>query len=611
MLFEFLPKTKACSLVPPSTAVPDAALAKPGPSADGAVARRPLDLLQRAWQARLTNSGSPVALTLAFCDWALHMANAPGHQQAVMEKAARRWLELCRYTLECCQGVEAEPCIRPFPGDRRFNHEGWGQFPYNVFAQTFLNWQMFWRDAVTGVSGVSPSHERMVEFVVRQILDIYAPSNYPLTNPMVTETTLKEGGTNLVKGLHNFLEDWTRVIFDRPPIGAENFIPGKQTAATPGRVIYRNELIELIQYSPTTETVRPEPVLIVPAWIMKYYILDLSPENSLVKTLVDSGFTVFMISWRNPGAELRDLGMDDYRRLGVMAALNAIAAVCPDEKVHATGYCLGGTLLAIAAAEMARDRNEQLASMTMFAAQVDFREAGELMLFINDSQVAYLEDVMWERGYLDTRQMAQAFQLLRSNDLIWSQGMRQYMLGQRPKLTDLMAWNADATRMPYRMHSEYLRYLFLRNDFAEGRYKVDGRPVVLSDIEVPIFAVGTETDHVAPWRSVYKVLLLTNTDATFLLTAGGHNVGILGLGERRSGRPNRSYRISTRHKGCCYVDSESWLAGAERQEGSWWAAWIAWLAERSGTPKPPPQMGASEMGYPPLNPAPGTYVFER
>jgi polyhydroxyalkanoate synthase len=233
------------------------------------------------------------------------------------------------------------------------------------------------------------------------------------------------------------------------------------------------------------------------------------------------------------------------------------------------------------------------------------------MLFINDSQVAYLEDVMWEQGYLDTRQMAQAFQLLRSNDLIWSQGMRQYMLGQRSKMTDLMAWNADATRMPYRMHSEYLRRLFLRNDFAEGRYKVDGRPVVLSDIEVPIFAVGTETDHVAPWRSVYKILLLTNADSTFLLTAGGHNVGILGLGERRAGRANRSYRISARSKGCCYTDPENWLASAERLQGSWWPAWISWLMDRSGTPEAPPAMGACGDGYPPLEPAPGRYIFER
>ena len=612
MLFEFLPKTKVCAFAPALEAKPDAAQTVSSPAPGEAMERRPLDLLLHAWQARLTSSASPAALALAFGDWFMHFMNAPGHQQAIAEKAIRRWMEFGQYAMESAAvGNECEPPVKPLPQDRRFNHASWRQPPFNAIYQAFLLHQMYWRDAATGIAGVNPTHERMVEFVLRQMLDIFSPSNYLFTNPVAIEATVREEGRNLVRGMSNFLEDWGRIACDRPPIGAEQFTPGKQIAATPGRVIYRNELIELIQYNPSTETVRPEPVLIVPAWIMKYYILDLSPENSLVRTLVESGFTVFMISWRNPTAELRDFGMDEYRRLGVDAALDAIAAVCPGEKVHATGYCLGGTLLAIAAAQMARDRQDRLATMTLFAAQADFREAGELMLFINDSQVAYLEDIMWEQGFLDTRQMAQAFQLLRSNDLIWSQGMRQYMLGESSKLTDLMAWNADATRLPYRMHSEYLRSLFLKNDFAEGRYKVGGRPVVLSDIQVPIFTVGTETDHVAPWRSVYKILLLTNTDSTFLLTAGGHNVGILGLGERRSGRPNRSYRVSARAKGCCYVDPENWLAGAERREGSWWPAWIAWLGDRSGMPKAPPATGAPDKGYQPLNPAPGTYIFER
>lgn len=608
MFAELLPKATAS---PAKAPAPSAKAVAPVLHLNGGPEKRPLDLLLHSLEARLTNSASPAAIILAFSDWFMHFANSPGHQQAAIEQAFSRWLQVCEHAFDAAMGDEREPPIKPLVQDRRFNHASWRKSPYNVIYQTFLLQQMYWRDAVLGVSGVSPTHERMVEFVMRQILDIFAPSNFLATNPVVQERTIEEQGQNLVRGFFNLIEDWNRMINDKPPLGAEKFIPGKQIANTPGKVIFRNELIELLQYEPMTASVRPEPVLIVPAWIMKYYILDLSPENSLVRTLVEAGFTVFMISWRNPKSELRDLGMDDYRRLGIDAALDAINAVCPGQPIHAAGYCLGGTLLSIATAQMARDDRQRLASMTLFAAQTDFTEAGELMLFINDSQVAYLEDGMWEKGYLDTRQMAQAFQMLRSNDLIWSQGLRQYMLGERSRLTDLMAWNADATRMPYRMHSEYLRRMFLRNDLAEGRYHVNGKPVVISDIKIPIFAVGTETDHVAPWRSVYKILLLSATDATFLLTTGGHNVGILGLGERRFGQPSRTYRVSRRTPNSRYVDPETWLTSAERCEGSWWPAWVAWLSERSGGARGRPAMGAPDKGYPPLATAPGRYVFER
>jgi poly[(R)-3-hydroxyalkanoate] polymerase subunit PhaC len=371
-------------------------------------------------------------------------------------------------------------------------------------------------------------------------------------------------------------------------------------------VVYRNRLIELIQYAPAGDRVRPEPVLIVPAWIMKYYILDLSPQNSLVKYLTQQGFTVFMISWKNPGPDERDLGMEDYRTLGPMAALHAIAAIVPDRKIHAVGYCLGGTLMAIAAAAMARESDDRLQSLTLLAAETDFTEAGELMLFVNEGQLAFLDDMMWEQGFLDTRQMAGAFQILRSNDLVWSYMIRNYLMGEREPMIDLMAWNADATRMPYRMHSQYLRRLFLDNDLAEGRFEAAGKPVALTDIRVPIFAVGTERDHVAPWHSTYKIHLLTDTEVTYLLTTGGHNAGIVSEPQR----PGRSFSVMTKSASDRYVDPATWLALASRKPGSWWPEWAGWLHARSGESVAPPAVGAVAADLAPLGDAPGSYVLQ-
>jgi polyhydroxyalkanoate synthase subunit PhaC len=334
---------------------------------------------------------------------------------------------------------------------------------------------------------------------------------------------------------------------------------------------------------------------------MKYYILDLSPQNSLVKYLTGEGFTVFMISWRNPDADDREIAFDDYRKLGVGAALDTIGAIVPDARVHALGYCLGGTLLSIAAATMARDGDKRLKSVSLLAAQTDFTEAGELTLFINESQVAFLEDMMWERGVLDTTQMAGAFQLLRSNDLIWSRLTRDYLMGERAAPSDLMAWNADATRLPYRMHSEYLRKLFLNNDLAGGRYLVEGRPISLSDIHIPMFVVGTLRDHVAPWKSVYKLHYQVDADVTFVLASGGHNAGIVAP----PGEPGHTYRIKTEVAHATYTGPDEWLNTVPSVEGSWWPEWTKWLSARSGEPSAPPRIG---IGTESLADAPGDYV---
>jgi polyhydroxyalkanoate synthase subunit PhaC len=565
-----------------------------------------LDKRLKATQARFTGGLSPIALASAYSDWALHLTASPGKQLELLEKAVKKAMRFANYASGCAQDAKSgATCITPLPQDNRFQGEHWQNWPFNVMSQAFLLNQQWWHNATTDVEGVTRQHEDVVTFTARQILDVFSPSNFPLTNPEVLTKTMAQGGMNLMRGWQNFIEDTTRANAGKKPLGAEAFAVGRNLATTPGKVVFRNRLIELIQYAPTTETVRPEPILIVPAWIMKYYILDLSQQNSLVRYLTAQGFTVFMISWKNPDAEDRDLGMDDYLSYGIRDAVSVVDTITKGQKIHAMGYCLGGTLLSIAAATMARDGDARLKTLTLLAAQVDFTEAGELTLFINDSQLAYLEDMMWDKGYLDSTQMAGAFQLLRSNDLIWSRVIHDYLMGERSEMTDLMAWNTDATRMPYRMHSEYLRSLFLKNDLAEGRYLVGDRPVAISDIRVPVFMVGTERDHVAPWHSVYKFNLLSDTDVAFVLTSGGHNAGIVSEPDH----PHRHFRLHSKSKDAPYKDPDSWLAETAPIDGSWWPALAAWLKKISGKPVKPPQMGAT--GHAPLCDAPGTYVMQQ
>jgi polyhydroxyalkanoate synthase len=584
---------------------PPDAMAPPAPELHAFAS---LDRALQANLARLTLGLSPTVLARAYLEWLLALVMSPGKQAQLIEKAMRKAVRLQLYASHAATDPHAQCCIEPLPQDRRFVGEDWQRWPYNVISQAFLLTQQWWHNATTDIPGIPKRDQDILAFAARQLLDVFAPSNLPWLNPEVVCTTWLEGGRNLVRGAQNFIEDGERSLSGKPPVGAEQFQVGVNVAVTPGKVVYRNPLMELIQYLPTTQTVYAEPVLIVPAWIMKYYILDLSPHNSLIKYLVDRGHTVFILSWKNPTAEDRDLGMDDYRRLGVMAALDAISAIVPGRSIHGVGYCLGGTLLTIAAATMARDDDDRFRTLTLLAGQTDFTEAGELMLFVNETQIAYLENLMWDQGYLDTHQMSGAFQLLRSNDLIWSRMVHDYLLGKRQPMTDLMAWNADQTRLPYRMHSEYLRSLFLGNDLAQGRYLVDGRPISISDIRAPLFAVGTARDHVAPWRSVYKIHLLADADeVTFVLTSGGHNAGIVS----EPGHRGRSYQMTTRNEGEKYVDPETWQLIAPRHEGSWWPAWQGWLARYCGEQTVPPALGASTKGYAVLYDAPGRYVLQK
>jgi len=562
-----------------------------------------MDRVGRSIIARFTQGMSPYAHSAAWFDFLSHFSRAPGRQ---LELAALGMVLTAR--LGAMMDGDSVPLLRPDPNDHRFADPAWRRLPFLAWQQGFLTVEEWWRSATRQLRGMRPRNAERVGFLAHQYLDAFSPSNVPWLNPEVIERTFDEAGANLTRGMNNLIEDTIHALTLSPPPQDPNFRVGENIAATPGEVIYRNELIELIQYSPTTPDVVAEPVLIVPAWIMKYYVLDLSAQRSLVRHLVDRGFTVFMISWRNPSAADRDVTFDAYRTEGVMAALHVVNAVVPGRKIHACGYCLGGTLLSIAAATMARDQDDRLATMTLLAGQTDFSEAGELMLFVDDSQVAFLEDMMWDQGVLDSSQMSATFRTLRSDDLIWSKMTRSYLLGEREPMTDLLAWNADPTRLPYLMHSQYLRGLFLENRLTAGRFAVEGEVIALKDLRMPMFVIGTETDHIAPWHSVYKIHLFTDNELTFLLTNGGHNAGIVS----EPGHKGRHFEIAVRHPGDRYVDAQTWRARATRREGSWWPQWASWLTARSDQRRTaPPTMGAPAHGLGPLCPAPGTYVLQR
>ncbi|MBN9231231.1 MAG: PHA synthase [Legionella sp. 40-6] len=555
------------------------------------------DFINKTFQANLgkyTAGLSPAALCSASFSWGAQLAQAPGTLLKLgvypFLNVEKQLHNLFNYDL-------------PAEGrDVRFHNENWRYYPWRFWAEQFLQFEKWCLKATSEVPGLAPPVQRVVAFGMRQMLDALSPSNFILSNPDLLQETIRSQGQNIVRGTQLALQDILEKITGAPPAGVENFIPGEHVAITPGKVIFKNHLIELIQYAPQTTHVYQEPILILPAWIMKYYILDLLPQNSLVNWLTQQGHTVFIVSWRNPDAKDRNLGMDDYYRLGAMAAIDAVSQAVPKSRIHLMGYCLGGTLAMITAAAMARNHDHRIKTLSLLAAQGDFTEAGELLLFITPSEVSFLKSMMWEQGYLDTKQMAGTFQMLRSYDLIWSKMLQDYMHGTQRGMIALLAWNADATRMPYKMHSEYLEKLFLHNDFAEGRFSIEGKHIVAENIQLPSFVVSTEKDHVAPWKSVYKTHLLINSDITFVLTNGGHNAGIVSEPDH----PGRSFLIRERKKDSPYLDAETWLDEAQHQEGSWWISWHHWLVKHSHH-----QEVAARKLKKNLPDAPGTYVLQK
>jgi polyhydroxyalkanoate synthase len=559
----------------------------------------------RAQLAAITGGLAPDDYAQAWWDWYLNIAQAPGKQTEIAHSAFQAVADNFSFAAKAAAGTP----VAPASDDKRFAAEAWSQWPFNVMARGYLNWEQLVKQATSQVPGLSGRNADLVKFSSQQMLEAASPTNHLLANPELLELTRAQSGQNLVAGFKNWIEDADAMLNHKAPAGTGEFKVGENIAVTPGKVVYRNALIELIQYAPTTPTVHAEPILIVPAWIMKFYILDLSPKNSLVRYLVDKGHTVFMISWKNPNEADRNLGMDDYYNLGIRDALQAVGAIVPNAKVHAAGYCIGGTLLSIAAADLARQGDERLASVTLLAAQTDFSEPGELSLFISPSQLEMLEAVMQKAGVLSSDKMGASFMLLRSRDLLWNPMVNTYIKGKREKLNDLMAWNSDSTRMPCRMHSEYLKRLYLQNDLAAGRFQVNGEPINLSAIRLPLFVLGTEADHVAPWKSAYKARALTrSTDYTFALVSAGHNGGIVCGPEN----PKRRFRELTWEDADTALSPDEWLERAWLQQGSWWPSWQAWLAQHSGPLDAPcPRVGNADAGYAILHDAPGTYVLQR
>ncbi|MDO8772708.1 MAG: alpha/beta fold hydrolase [Burkholderiaceae bacterium] len=575
---------------------------------------RAFDQSLHASIARMTSGLSPTSLALAYTDWAMHLAQSPGERSQLLGSALAKSLEVVAHGIPSYfpttdQTDQTTATAEPDSSDSRFASPDWAMWPYTTWVQGFKASERWWCEA-TDVPGVAPHNREVVNFFARQWLDMMSPSNWPWS-PEVMRATIQTVGRNLQQGSQNWIDDW-RESHGLLPLQAEqaSFVPGKSVAITPGHVVWRNHLMELIQYTPTTPTVHAEPVLIIPSWIMKYYILDLSPHNSMVRYLVEQGHTVFMVSWRNPDASDAKLGLSDYIRQGIFESLKGVARQCPGQSVQAMGYCLGGTLLSMAVARLIgphpiADAQEMapIKTLTLLATEVDFTEPGEMGVFIDPAQVNQLEDLMSQQGYLTGKQMGGSFQFLRSRDLVWSRQMHEYLLGERTQPSDLMAWNADVTRMPAAMHGQYLSRLFLNNELAEGRYTVEGEAVSLQDIRVPMMVVATEKDHVSPWRSVYKIHRLTETQLTFVLTNGGHNAGIIS----EPGHAHRHYKIHQSEAMDPWLTPDEWTDTATLVDGSWWPAWQRWLAEHSSG-----QVNARHV--PPaqqLGDAPGEYVLVR
>jgi polyhydroxyalkanoate synthase subunit PhaC len=598
------------SSTPPGAAGPSSAEAERLKDAFKDIAERSQKLLQEFSERYKADGPQPVdprRLTQTFMDFTAKMLADPNRLLQAQMELWQQYMKLWQVTAQRMMGQQVAPLAEPAKGDKRFADPAWkDEMVFDYLKQSYLLTARWLQDTVKQVEGVDDKTAKKVDFYTRQFIDAMSPSNFALTNPQVVKATVESKGENLVKGLQNLLTDLERgkgnLAIRQTDMKA--FKVGGNVATSPGKVVYQNKVMQLLQYAPATEQVWQMPLLIVPPWINKFYILDLKPENSFIKWATEQGYTVFVISWVNPDEQLTQLVFEDYMKLGPLAALDAIEQATGEKKVSAIGYCIGGTLMATTLAYMAARGDDRIAACTFFTAQVDFTEPGELGVFIDEDQLASVEQLMSKKGYLEGAEMATTFNMLRANDLIWSFVVNNYLMGKDPFPFDLLFWNADATRMPAAMHSYYLRNMYQKNLLAKpGGLTIDNVPIDLRKITIPVYLQAGKEDHIAPAKSVYKATQLFSGPVRFMLAGSGHIAGVVNPPR------NKKYQHWLNETAKNPSTLEEWRAGAQEFPGSWWNDWDKWLSAKSGAKVPARVPGTG--GLPAIEDAPGSYVKVR
>ena len=574
------------------------------------IATRSQRLLQdfsERYKADGPQTADPLNLTQTFMDFTSKMLADPNRLVQAQMELWQQYMKLWQVTAQRMMGQKVDAVAEPAKGDKRFNDPAWkDEVVFDYLKQSYLLTARWLQGTVKEVEGVDDKTAKKVDFYTRQFIDAMSPSNFAMTNPQVVKATVESKGENLLKGLQNLLTDLERgkgkLAIRQTDMDA--FKVGGNVATSPGKVVYQNDVMQLIQYAPSTEEVYEMPLLIVPPWINKFYILDLKPENSFIKWATEQGYTVFVISWVNPDERLSKLVFEDYMKQGPLAALGAIEQATGQRKVSAIGYCIGGTLMAATLAYMAARNDDRIAACTFFTAQVDFTEPGELGVFIDEDQLASIEEMMGKKGYLEGSEMATTFNMLRANDLIWSFVVNNYLMGKDPFPFDLLYWNADATRMPAAMHSYYLRNMYQKNLLSQpGGIVIDNVPIDLRKIAIPVYVQAGKEDHIAPSRSVYKATQLFSGPVRFMLAGSGHIAGVVNPPR------NKKYQHWLNETSKNPPTLAEWQAGAKEFPGSWWHDWDKWLSALSGPKVPARVPGAGAL--PAIEDAPGSYVKVR
>ena len=547
-----------------------------------------------------------LGIAKAFCEAWQHMLADPMRIAGMQMKLWQDYSTLWQQSMLKMFGQDAAPVAEPDKTDRRFRGEGWeSNFVFDYIKQSYMIAARHLQHSLGDVAGLDDKTAKKVDFYTRQYIDALAPSNFLMTNPEALRETVNSGGQNLVKGLHNLLEDLSQSDGGQLRVRMTDtgaFRLGENIAASKGKVVFQNDIMQLIQYAPLTAKVHATPLLIIPPWINKYYILDLRENNSFVRWAVEQGHTVFVVSWVNPDGQLAHKRFDDYLTEGLLAALDVIAEITGEKQANVIGYCLGGTLLAATLAWLAAKKQPRIRSATFFVSMIDFERPGELEVFIDEQQVTALEKKMEQRGYLEGSEMATTFNMLRANDLIWSFVVSNYLMGKDPFPFDLLYWNGDSTRMPAAMHSFYLRNLYLKNLLCQpGGVTLAGVPIDVTGIKTPAYFISTAEDHIAPWQSTYAGAQLLKGPVRFVLGGSGHIAGII------NPPAANKYGYWTNDK--LPAQSADWLAGAKQQPGSWWTDWAQWAAGHAGDPVAARKPGSKR--YPALEDAPGSYVRQR